>query len=341
MGEQPSARFAEVLERLAEHVDQYDRYPTWRKPGSGLKLDIHDKASLIEHIKSTIDDAETKSFIANEAGNKFYFHNEATNTFLVIDPDAPGGGTVYRPRNLQQGIGQYQKAFNSSREILGHLPKEFHGNVGKVNKILDAIGDAGKFSLKVLKILGPIGIAGAILEANELSAKAQSAIDGGALSPDALIEYDALLALHVAQATADPSMLGGEAVVQLAYEEWAAKWDVPDDVKNSLEPSSLIEMITGDIKLEDQAAATPQNGSIRKAAFATDVHGLKAGEPTVDHDFNMTIGGTPMSRIFDASSNPALGNIQIHADIVAPDLGAQAWEADRTASVLMQSHYGR
>ena len=100
-----------------------------------------------------------------------------------------------------------------------------------------------KFLGKASKILGPVGVGAATYEASVLEAKAREFEEYGALSEDAVTQYDLILVGHVGQATVDPTMVGGEALTKTAFETWANHHDISDEMKAELAPGLLIDMV--------------------------------------------------------------------------------------------------
>jgi len=97
---------------------------------------------------------------------------------------------------------------------------------------------------KATKILGPVGVAAVGAEAYALESKLQDYEDFGLVPEDAMLAYRANLVAHVTQGTLDPSMVGGEVIVQVAHDQWAKAFNIPDDVKDALEPGSLLEDVS-------------------------------------------------------------------------------------------------
>ena len=99
----------------------------------------------------------------------------------------------------------------------------------------------GRF-MSALPIVGTIiGVGMNTAEAAELQTTLQDAIDQGAISEEALLEYNAILAGHIAQG-GDPSVVLGEAGVQVAFNEWADRHHVQGDLRAALQPTSLALM---------------------------------------------------------------------------------------------------
>tara|TARA_B100001989_G_scaffold89693_2_gene62338 strand:- start:95 stop:1618 length:1524 start_codon:yes stop_codon:yes gene_type:complete len=94
-------------------------------------------------------------------------------------------------------------------------------------------------------ILGAIPIVGMLpntAEAAELKDKLATAIDNGQISPEAVAEYNIIMAGHIAQG-ADPTVVLGEAGVQQSFNDWADRYNVQGELRESLQPSSLALML--------------------------------------------------------------------------------------------------
>lgn len=253
------------IDKIVAHAIERDHIGSFSKEKSGPPQNVTDADSLRKHINDTLNDPSTKGFVATEDGKKMYFYNERSNTVVIIDPESPNGGSAYRPKTPSQGANWFKKQFDVAGEKLGKMPTIVEGGLdavrgalkapGVLGKIADVADDAGKVLGKLCKVLGPLGAIAAGVEVAGLGSKAHAAVKYGALSPDAIAAYDTLLAAHVAQDAADPTIVGGEAAIQLAYEEWCKKYNVPEYLKKDLEPSSLMEMVTGQIKLGQQQQA--------------------------------------------------------------------------------------
>ena len=75
-------------------------------------------------------------------------------------------------------------------------------------------------------------------EASELGGKINEAVQNGALPPEAVDDYQALMYGHVGK-NFDPTPLT-EIGVQVAYAQWADKYDVDPSLREALRPSSLV-----------------------------------------------------------------------------------------------------
>ncbi|MDH5722672.1 MAG: hypothetical protein OEY94_05055 [Alphaproteobacteria bacterium] len=87
-----------------------------------------------------------------------------------------------------------------------------------------------------------IGYLGNSAEASELKADLQEAIDQGDISPDAVLAYSAIMEAHKIQGGFDPTIFG-EIGIQAAYNDWANNFNVNDEWRERLEPSSIGKMM--------------------------------------------------------------------------------------------------
>lgn len=213
-----------------------------------------------------LQDPDTKGFWADKNGRVMHFLSETDNAVVTITDTGDKKIHVFdTPEEARKYFGEKMdrswKARGEKPSIhtgsADDLADTFRKTRGIWPKITGGAADVGRFLGKVAKVLGPLGVVGSAAEAAELGHAVHEAARYGIISEDALLEYDALLALHIAQATADPTMVGGEAAIQLAFEEWCEKHNIPDHIRDTLEPSSLIEMIIGDIKIKETMNALP------------------------------------------------------------------------------------
>ncbi len=107
------------------------------------------------------------------------------------------------------------------------------------NVVSEAAGPvAKKLGYIVIGSIPIIGMLPNTAEAAELKDKLATAIDNGQISPEAVAEYNIIMAGHIAQG-ADPTVVLGEAGVQQSFNDWADRYNVQDDLRESLQPSSL------------------------------------------------------------------------------------------------------
>ncbi|MEP1231569.1 MAG: hypothetical protein ABJG88_12920 [Litorimonas sp.] len=154
---------------------------------------------------------------------------------------------------------------------------------------LGAFGEgAAEFGGKASKILGPLGVAAAGAEVYGLESKLRDYEEFGLVPEEAMLAYRANLTAHTAQATVDPSLVGGEVVVQAAHDQWAKAYGISDEVKEALEPGSLLEDVYDATQwLEAQASAA----------------GMAVKDYAVDRFHNPEKIGDDLERIGDAALN--------------------------------------
>lgn len=154
-------------------------------------------------------------------------------------------------------------------------------------------------------VLGAIPVIGMLpntVEAAELKDKLNTAIENGQISENSLVEYNTILAGHIAQG-ADPTVVMGEAGVQASYNDWADRNNVQGELRESLQPSSLALM------MKDGGTYIAQN--IERLPSATVDVGRFAGQATaagaevtssaIDSVYDNLSGNTAqMQEIYDA-----------------------------------------
>lgn len=106
----------------------------------------------------------------------------------------------------------------------------------------DGAGAIKTFGKVAGHIAAPIGLGLAAHEASAKGAEAERAVSEGRLSAEALPEY---YAIHAAQAATvfDPSIVAGEQGVQKAYSDFAARHKLDPELKESLRPSALTDVL--------------------------------------------------------------------------------------------------
>ncbi len=115
-----------------------------------------------------------------------------------------------------------------------------------------------KTAMVVLGAIPIIGMLPNTVEAKELEDKLQAAIDEGQVSKGALLEYQVVLTGHIAQG-ADPTVVMGEAGVQASFDDWADRYNVQGDLRESLQPSSLgLMMADGSVYIAQNIDRLPQ-----------------------------------------------------------------------------------
>lgn len=208
-------------------------------------------------IQNALHDPRTEGFM-DKSGRSFLY-NEKYNIAVVLDPYTKDGGTAFRPDDAKGWIKDRLNTAHIADPTIKIQPGGYaaihypESVIGKQAAYLSTLGHELSGFGKGLKIVGKgaghalvalgVGLAG--YEAFGLNNSAEAAEQQGLISKDALLEYRGIIATHVAQSTADPSIVGGETAVQGAYELWAKKNNIPEILKKELEPSSLIEMVTG------------------------------------------------------------------------------------------------
>lgn len=190
--------------------------------------------NLMEESQSIkrLDNPTPEQKIIKESLDK---ENRIAQNSAVYDTDA---NTKLNPAYDEAQKARFNIPFDVSKQFeytQNPYARAFNKSSGFALKI------GGRF-MSVLPIVGTvIGVGMNTAEAAELQTTLQDAIDQGAISEDALLEYNAILAGHIAQG-GDPSVVLGEAGVQVAFNEWADRHNVQGDLREDLQPTSLALM---------------------------------------------------------------------------------------------------
>ncbi|NCC21709.1 MAG: hypothetical protein EOM26_04505 [Alphaproteobacteria bacterium] len=127
-----------------------------------------------------------------------------------------------------------------------------HDFLKALRRFADQAGDAvriGGRGARILSVagraLGPVGLALVAWEVLDLEQKAQAAVADGRMTDVQFYAYQGILGSHAAQCGLDPTLFGGEALVQTAYEQFAGTSGIAKDktLLEELRPSSLLRMI--------------------------------------------------------------------------------------------------
>jgi len=221
-------------------------------------------------LSSADELGELRGFAATPDGSTSYLIDTKNSTiYTVTGDDLTGVQKFDSSKDAGQAYGRLLgEAADASPDAFKGLPK-VHNSLGSLTKHIDdlgrapwrkalgAFGDgAAEFGGKASKILGPLGVAAAAAEVYGLEMKLQDYEEFGLVSEDAMLAYRGILTAHTAQATVDPSLVGGEVAVQVAHDQWAKAYGIDDNVKEALEPGSLLEDVGDAAKwLGDQAEA--------------------------------------------------------------------------------------
>lgn len=208
-----------------------------------------------EKIDAVLEKGELTSIAADKEGNVVHIIDEKTNSIVTIDKTS-GQRTLQQFENADAAREGFGKLIKDAANTTGEMPKLIKGGIEAVQdaikassslfgKIAHLGGETAKFLGKAAKVLGPLGVIGATAEAAAMEGHLQDALKYKMIPPEAATAYRALIGSQLAQATVDPTMVGGEAVIQIAFEEWCNTYGVTGELKEQLEPGSLIEDITG------------------------------------------------------------------------------------------------
>lgn len=193
---------------------------------------------------------------------------------------------------------QFTVPFEASKEFNLAVEPAAHMTYGFNKAVSPFLKGAGMVVLGAIPI---IGILPNIVEAKELETTLQTAIDNGQVSEDALLAYNTILAGHIAQG-ADPTVLMGEAGTQASFNDWADRYNVQGDLRESLQPSSLALMLKdGSIYIAQNTDRIPQ-ATLDVGNFAIEQTVVGAGYVmnAVDSAYDYMSGNTAdMQDIYD------------------------------------------
>lgn len=108
--------------------------------------------------------------------------------------------------------------------------------VGSSVKAAKAVGVVAKMT----RVLPAVGAVAAGVEGLLLSGNAHAAVESGTLPKEALSKYNEILFQHAVQGGFDPTVVGGEVLVQKQYEDFAKKYGLSKEQTEQLRPSSLL-----------------------------------------------------------------------------------------------------
>lgn len=258
-----------------------------------------DMIADFQEANRLLNSSHNVGFFAGKDGTQSVILNTDENKLIISDKK--NGIKIVEFKNEDDLLTAYGKHFDTETKRLGSIPTEFTGKYDdiaakfqKSTKLAARIGgklsDLMRFAGKAAKVLGPLGFIGAVAEAEEMEKSADRLAEIKLISPEAAQAYkDTVTAPHVIQATVDPSLVCGEAGIQASFEEWCRLWNVPDAAKIELEPSSLIEMIFGEIGEQHSLENLPLeiqtdtplalHGLIEKNAQVTELAAQAQSEP--------------------------------------------------------------
>lgn len=240
-------------------------------------------------VSNIVDNARTQSFWTDNNGRVAYMFSEEHKAVLAVTSDRTGhvvSATMRRFETAEEAANFFGEMRSRVARVSGAMPsivsdgirglraafQSTHG--GLIPPALRNAGDdVGRFLGKASKVLGVVGVVAASAEAANLALNARDLIRFGNLHPDAIAEYDSLLAGHITQATADPTLLGGEVATQAWFNSWADRWGLEEHERAQLQPGSLLQDL--------QAGVEMANTAIRAVARqALEAAGHAAGEIT-------------------------------------------------------------
>lgn len=112
-----------------------------------------------------------------------------------------------------------------------------------------------------------IGVLPATAEASDLKNTLQTAVENGHIPEAALPAYNVIMLGHIAQG-ADPTIFAGEVAIQAAFNDWADRYDIQGELRESLQPTSLgLMMKDGGVYISQNIERLP-SATVDVAGFA-------------------------------------------------------------------------
>ena len=211
----------------------------------GERIDAIIEASSQGRMRAFAGDPDGRSvYILDEVSNSLHHIEEGVLRTSASFDDLQDAQLAFG--SLLHGAGRsFPDAFDGLPKISGSLGElaDHMASLrapGWVRSAAGAADEAGSFLGRASKILGPLGVAAAGYEVYSLESKFVDFTSFGLIDAEASWAYRGILTAHLAQATADPSLVVGEGAVQGAYELWAQEHEINDEVKEALRPGSLV-----------------------------------------------------------------------------------------------------
>ena len=253
------------------------------------RLDARDAGPLPltpsqQTVSDIANDANTQGFWTDNNGRLSYMYSEEHKAVLAVTSDRRGEvveATMRRFETAEEAAHFFGEMRSRVGRNAGTMPglvsdgirglrtayQTTHG--GLIPPALRNAGDdVGRFLGKASKVLGAVGVIAATAEAATLALNARDLEKFGNLHPDAMAEYDALLAGHITQATADPTMVAGELATQTWFDDWAHRWGLEEHEKEQLEPGSLLEDLQAGIEMANTAIKAVAMQALQAAGHA-------------------------------------------------------------------------
>lgn len=242
-----------VVQRASHLDDLFSRHNTAIAAALGAH-EANAAAQTLARSQTILENPATIGFWADDHGRVTHYIDNASNTVVTI---SPSGASVQSFETLQEAQEFFGTKMDEAFRARGQFPDLITGGHNALAEAFQStrnfwprvgatVADVASNIGRVAKVLGPLGVIGATAEAAELGMTAHTLQQYGLLPENFVYAYDALLAAHVAQATADPSLVLGEGAIQLAFDELCDQFDIPHHIREEIEPSSLLEMIFGD-----------------------------------------------------------------------------------------------
>ena len=264
---------------------------------------------------SIMENNETRGFWSDRNGRVMHFFSEEHKAIVSV---SPGGTSLRQFDNLEDARHYFGEQRSIAGRVLGDIPDLRAGGLsgvteafrsmhsGRVPRAVRELGeDAARVLGRATKILGFVGAAYTGYEATNLAIKSHEMAEFGMISNDSLAGYDAMLTGFIAQATVDPTLIGGEAAIQVAFDAWADEYDISPEIKAELQPGLLINdikdlVVAANETLKNAANAMIEHGAPLVAAVMEEV-----GERAFENMSREDQLGLIMDRIGDTLGDPS------------------------------------
>ena len=264
---------------------------------------------------SIMENNETRGFWSDRNGRVMHFFSEEHKAIVSV---SPSGTTLRQFDNLEEARHYFGEQRSIAGRVLGDIPDLRAGGLngvtdafrsmhsGRVPRAVRELGeDAARVLGRATKILGVVGAAYTGYEATNLAIKSHEMAEFGMISSDSLVGYDAMLAGFIAQATVDPTLIGGEAAIQAAFDAWASEYDISPEIKAELQPGLLINDIKDLVVAANETLKNATNAMIENGAPLVEAVMEEVGERAFENMSREEQLGLIMDKIGDTLDDPS------------------------------------
>ncbi len=283
-------------------------------------------------VSGIADDARTQSFWTDNNGRVAYMYSEEQKAVLAITSDRRGEvvqATMRRFETAGEAANFFGEMRSRAARTTGVMPQIIDDGIrglraafqgthgGRIPPALRNAGeDVGRFLGQASRVLGVVGIAAATAEVTHLAMNARDLSNFGNLRAEAITEYDALLAAHITQSVADPTIVGGELATQSWFSGWADRWGLEEHERAELQPSSLLRDLQEGLEMARTAVRAVAMQALQSAGHAAvDITQAMLREKMRDIVRDVMNSGPDGLRRFVERNGDALGRQLSPADI--------------------------